>query len=62
MFIKLTKPNSSEIYLLASMIYKIEEKEGLRAVYYRRFGENGGFDYVVETSDEIIEKIKEVEK
>ena len=41
------------------MIYKIEETEGLRAVYYHKFGENGAFDYVVETPEQIINMIKE---
>ena len=62
MFIKLTSPRGTEIYLLKNMIYKIEETEGFRAVYYHKFGENGAYDYVVETPEQILEMIKEGEK
>lgn len=53
-FIKLTKPNNEPLYLLASKIYKIELSDKLTCVYYQKFGENGSYDYVKESPEEVM--------
>jgi len=60
LFMKLRRVSGKEIYLIKDMIYKIEEDDGCRVVYYWKFGDLASYDYVVDTADEIIKAIEEV--